>query len=213
MTRIIAGRFGGRRLAVPPSGTRPTSDRAREAIFSTLEALLGGLRGVAFLDLYAGSGAIGIEAWSRGAEPVVLVESAPRAVATLRSNLANLANLAELGNLRADLLANPTNDDSPGGEPPVIVAAKVETAVAELSPSGFDVVFADPPYGLPANALCAVLRSLAERGLLKPDAVIAVERASRDTWAWPPGIVAVRERRYGDATISYGRALATQTDH
>lgn len=192
MTRIIAGRFGGRRLAVPPSGTRPTSDRAREGIFSTLGSLLagpggrGGFTGLRMLDLYAGSGAIGLEAWSRGAAHVVLVDAAPRAVGVARANIAALEPHAE-----------------PGTDA-VVVAAKVASAVGELPPSGFDVVFADPPYDLPGHDLVDVLVQLGERDLLAEGAIVAVERAARDPWGWPEGFEAVRERRYGDAQVWYG---------
>lgn len=192
MTRIIAGRFGGRRLTVPPSGTRPTSDRTREGLFSTLGSLLqaadrsGGFEGLRVLDLYAGSGAVGLEAWSRGAAHVVLVEAAPRAVAVARANVAAL------------------KPHSADGSTAVVVAAKVASAVAQLSSSGFDVVFADPPYDLPVNELSVALSTLIERDLLAMGAIIAVERATREQWQWPHGIEALRERRYGDAQVWYG---------
>ena len=206
MTRIIAGRFGGRRIAVPPSGTRPTSDRTREGLFSTLGSLLqcsggaygsggsgrpDGFEGIGVLDLYAGSGAVGIEAWSRGASRVVLVEAAPRAVEVLRANLASLRPVA----------GTATDADSAVA----VIAAKVETAVREISAeSAFDLVFADPPYALPASELATVIETVRDRGLLASGAIIAVERASRESWNWPEGIEALRERRYGDAQVWYG---------
>lgn len=192
MTRIIAGRFGGRRLAVPPSGTRPTSDRTREGVFSTLGSLLAdvegraGFEGLRVLDLYAGSGAVGLEAWSRGATQVVLVEAAPRAVAVARANIAALQPHAAEGSSA------------------VVVASKVASAVRELSSSGFELVFADPPYELPAGELSAALSVLIDRDLLTPGAIVAVERATREQWQWPQGIEALRERRYGDAQVWYG---------
>jgi 16S rRNA (guanine966-N2)-methyltransferase len=195
MTRIIAGRFGGRRLAVPAAGTRPTSDRAREGVFSTATALLGRFDGVRVLDLYAGSGAVGLEAWSRGAARVVLVESAPRALDVLRSNIA-LLSVDD---------AQPTDAAKSAVQ---VMSARVEIAVARLAPSDFDFVFADPPYDLASSGLSAVIETARDRRLLATDAVIAVERASRDHWRWPDGIERVRERRYGDATIWYGRAAA-----
>jgi 16S rRNA (guanine966-N2)-methyltransferase len=89
MTRVIAGAAGGRRLAVPPgTGTRPTSDRAKEGLFSTWESLRGTLEGARVLDLYAGSGAVGLEALSRGAAHVLLAEADPRAARTVRENAA-----------------------------------------------------------------------------------------------------------------------------
>ncbi len=187
MTRVVGGRAGGRRLAVPPSGTRPTSDMAREGVFSTLTSLLGDLDGVAFLDLYAGSGAVGIEAWSRGAT-VTVVESAAKALATIR------ANVAELGAARGV----------------TVVPGKAEALVHDLASSKFDVVFADPPYELAAAKLREVLEAL--RPALTPEAVLVVERASREPWSWPSWVGAIRERRYGDATIWYGRVGAAAKD-
>lgn len=187
MPRIVAGRLGGRRLAVPASGTRPTSDMAREGLFSTLTSLLGGFDGVRFLDLYAGSGAVGLEAWSRGAARVVFVESSRRALLALRQNVA----------------------DAPGAEPGslTIVAGKAESTGREAAASGFDVVFADPPYEVASGTLADVLDGLRQRGLIEPGTVVAVERASRDAWEWPEHVEALRARRYGDATIWYGRAI------
>lgn len=183
MTRIIAGAAGGRRLAVPPgAGTRPTSDRAREGLFSTLEALRGPLAGARLLDLYAGSGALGFEALSRGAAAVTLVEAHPRALAALR------ANAAALG--------------LPGA---TVVADRVERWVAGAASTAYDVVLADPPYPLDAGELAAVLSTLATRGLVTAAGLVAVERGSRDAFGWPPGWSALRARRYGAATLWYGR--------
>ncbi|MDQ1484582.1 MAG: rRNA (guanine966-N2)-methyltransferase [Actinomycetota bacterium] len=189
MPRIVAGQVGGRRLAVPPSGTRPTSDRAREALFSSLESQLGGLAGRQVLDLYAGSGAVGLEAWSRGAALVVLVESASAALKVLRANVASLraAPHASAGKIE-------------------VVGAKVERAVTELSASGFDVVFADPPYDLPAAQLRGALATLATRETLRHGAVVVVERASRERWTWPAGYRALHDRKYGDSTLHYAAA-------
>jgi 16S rRNA (guanine966-N2)-methyltransferase len=187
MTRIVAGQAGGRRLAVPPSGTRPTSDRVREALFSSLESAVGGLTGKHVLDLYAGSGAVGLEAWSRGAAKVVLVESAAVAVKVLRANAASL---------RGDSTGHLTGKIQ-------IVAAKAEKAAAELPASGFDVVFADPPYDLPTVQVAGVLATLAQRSVPKPGATIVVERATRDAWRWPLGYEALHDRKYGDATLYY----------
>jgi 16S rRNA (guanine966-N2)-methyltransferase len=191
MTRIIAGAARGRRLAVPPGQvTRPTSDRAREGLFSTLEALLGSLAGRRFADLYAGSGAVGLEALSRGAAAALLVESDARAARTVRANV-------EATGL-------------PGAQ---LVTTKVERLVPEGPPRGpYDVVFLDPPYDLPAERLADVLAALIGKGWLATDAVTVVERASRDApWQWPAGIVPERERRYGEATLWYGRAAIPPT--
>ena len=199
MTRIVAGRFGGRRLTVPAAGTRPTSDRAREGIFSTLDSILGGFEGVRFLDLYAGSGAVGVEAWSRGAARVVLVESAPRAVDVARANVAALSAAAG----PAEGAGRP--DAGPAGEV-AVVAATVESAARGLPASGFDVVFADPPYDLPSAALASVIETLLGRGVIVEGSIVVVERAARDPWAWPAGVTPLRDRRYGDAVVWYGRA-------
>lgn len=185
MTRIVGGTAGGRRLAVPAGrDTRPTSDRAREALFSALEARTGGLTGTRALDLYAGSGAVGLEALSRGAVRAVLVESDPKAVRVLQQNVATLG--------------------LPGAQ---VIARPVAAVLAEPAPESFDVVFADPPYALPAAELTAVLSGAIERGWIAPGAVVVVERATRDAaWTWPVGLSADRDRRYGEATLWYARA-------
>ncbi|HEX3900951.1 MAG TPA: 16S rRNA (guanine(966)-N(2))-methyltransferase RsmD [Mycobacteriales bacterium] len=181
MTRLIAGTAGGRRLAAPAGrGTRPTSDRVREGLFSSLESLSGGLAGVAFLDLYAGSGAVGLEAASRGAAPVTLVEREAAAVKVIRGNV---------------LAVEASRID--------VVAQSVERYLAG-TPRAYGVVFLDPPYADPVDA---VLVGLATGGWLAEDAVVCVERATRDAAVtWPEGLVALRSRRYGDTTLWYGRA-------
>ena len=185
MTRIVAGAARGRRLSVPPGrGTRPTSDRAREGLFSALESLVGAFAGLRVLDLYAGSGAVGLEAASRGAAAVTLVESDRRAADTARANSEAVAP----GRAR-------------------VVAAPVARWLATAAEAPYDVVFLDPPYELPDRDVGEVLAGLADRGLLAPDAVVVVERPTRGTEpAWPPGVEALRSRRYGEATLWYGRA-------
>ena len=184
MPRVIAGAARGRRLGVPPGqGTRPTSDRAREALFSTLESLITAWAGRRMLDLYAGSGAVGLEALSRGAAHAQLVEADGRAARTISDNVAALG------------LA--------GAE---VRHGRVERLVADGLPGqAYDVVFADPPYDLDDASLAAVLADL--RPALADGAVVAVERATRGAgWAWPAGFEALRSRRYGEATLWYGRA-------
>jgi len=187
MTRIIAGLAGGRRLSVPAGrSTRPTSDRAREGLFATVTALRGGLDGAAVLDLYAGSGAVGLESLSRGAADVLLVESDPRAVQVIRENIAALGLPgARLAADRAErVLAR-----GPGSSPPR------------------DVVFADPPYAVGDAELGRVLDGLLRLGWLAAGALVAVERATRSgELAWPPGYRSDRCRRYGEATLWYGLA-------
>ena len=183
MTRIVAGAHGGRRLVTPPGrDTRPTSDRVREALFSTLDALTR-LPGARFLDLYAGSGAVGLEAASRGAGHVLLAEASPAAAKAARLNIAALGVPVELAVTRVERLVN---------EPP--------------AGGQYDVVFADPPYSLADADLARLLRDLVEQGWLAPDAVVVVERSSRSPEpAWPAGVTSARARRYGETTLWYGR--------
>jgi 16S rRNA (guanine966-N2)-methyltransferase len=186
VTRVIAGSARGRRLQVPPGeGTRPTSDRAREALFSTLESLVGAWAGRRVLDLYAGSGAVGLEALSRGAAHALLVEADARAVRTVAANVATLG--------------------LPGAE---VRHGRVERmAAGGVPPPAYDVVFADPPYDLPDDDLRTVLADL--RAALVDGAVVAVERSTRGgPWTWPAGFEPVRSRRYGEATLWYGRATS-----
>jgi 16S rRNA (guanine966-N2)-methyltransferase len=183
VTRIIAGAAGGRRLVVPRSGVRPTGDRAREGLFNSLGTLVD-LEGAAVLDLYAGSGALGLEALSRGAATVVFVESSPEVLPVLR------ANLAAVG--------------LPGGR---VVAGSVPAVVAGPAPTAFDAVLADPPYAAPVSEVLSVLGSLHEGGWLAPGAVVVVERSSREEpFPWPTPLTGLRDRRYGEAVLRYGRS-------
>ena len=182
MTRIIAGVAGGRRILVPPKGTRPTSDRVREALFSALDAGPG-LDGAAVLDLCAGSGALGLEALSRGAASVVFVESSPGVLPVLRENLAAVG--------------------LPGGR---VVAGPVSTVLGGPPPARFDLVLADPPYATPDHEVVGVLVRLSEGSWLSPGAVVVVERSSRDRpFDWPTPFAGLRDRRYGEAVLRYGR--------
>jgi 16S rRNA (guanine966-N2)-methyltransferase len=186
VTRIVGGVAGGRRIAVPAgSGTRPTADRVREALFSSLESEFGSLDGLAVLDLYAGSGAIGLEALSRGAATVVLVESDRRAAEVIAANL----KVVDLPG--AKLLTRPVEKVTASDAPPEFVMA-------------FDLVFADPPYKLETAELQDVLTDLAARGWLADDAVVVVERGKREPWEWPEGFAALRDRKYGEARLWYG---------
>ncbi|GGT29872.1 DNA methylase [Streptomyces chromofuscus] len=193
MTRVIAGAAGGRRLAVPPgTGTRPTSDRAREALFSTWQSLLGGpLAGERVLDLYAGSGAVGLEALSRGAAHTLLVEADSRAARTIRDNVKNIG--------------------LPGAE---VRSGKAEQIV-RTSPSGepYDIVFLDPPYAVTDHDLREILLTLRTEGWLAEEALVTVERSTRGgEFRWPEGFEALRTRRYGEGTFWYGRAASTCED-
>jgi len=189
MTRVIAGRAGGRRLAVPPgNGTRPTSDRAREGLFSTWQSLLGGpLDGERVLDLYAGSGAVGLEALSRGAGHTLLVEADARAARTVR------ANVKALG--------------LPGAE---VKAGRAELIIQSPPPEQpYGLVFLDPPYAVTDDDLREILITLRVQGWLAEEALVTVERSTRGgEFRWPDGFEAVRARRYGEGTFWYGRAAS-----
>jgi 16S rRNA (guanine(966)-N(2))-methyltransferase RsmD len=182
VTRIVAGQHGGRRIAVPDGrDTRPTTDRVREALFGSL----GDLTGVRFLDLYAGSGAIGLEAASRGAVHVLLVESAARAARTARENIALLGLSATV-----QLTTNPVETRLPGGPPA----------------DPYDIVYADPPYPTAEAEITAMLDGLVRYGWLAPDATVIVERSTRSPEpAWVEGVTSQRSRRYGETTLWYGR--------
>ncbi len=183
MTRIIAGSGRGRRLAVPAGrDVRPTSDRVREALFSAVESQLGSLSGRRVMDLYAGSGALGLEALSRGAGYVLLVESDARAVKAIRTNIASV----ELA----------------GAE---VAHASVEWTLRDLPAQPFDLVLADPPYSMAEGGLTAALSGLC-RGWLAPEALVVVERPGRATpLVWPGCLTGTRHRRYGETMLWYGR--------
>ncbi|WP_280416392.1 16S rRNA (guanine(966)-N(2))-methyltransferase RsmD [Nocardia carnea] len=178
MTRIVAGTAGGRRLRVPPAGTRPTSDRVREALFSSIEARMD-LDGVRVLDLYAGSGALGLEALSRGAGAALLVESDRRAAAVLR------ANISDLGLTAAQ-----------------VRVGAVAQVLTQAGAGDFDLVFADPPYDLPTAAVEADIGALAAHGWLAEDALLLVERSIRSAeMTWPAGFARRAPKRYGETRI------------
>lgn len=191
MTRVIAGAARGRRLAVPPAGTRPTSDRVREAVLSAVQSRLGALGGLHVLDLYAGSGAVGLETLSRGAEHVLLVERDRRALEVLRANV-GVVGLPGAVALGGDVVA------LTGHAPPASAAPP------------YDLVFLDPPYDRPDAEVVAVLAGLADHGWLADGALVLVERARRgDALRWPEGYEPDRDRTYGEtvvrAALWYGR--------
>lgn len=191
MTRVIAGVAGGRRLAVPPGqSTRPTSDRAREGLFGTVLSELGTLGGKRVLDLYAGSGAVGLEALSRGAQSVLLVESDARAAGVIKANIEALGLSGArvvTGRVERFLSGPPRGgpDDPPRG--------------------AYDLVFADPPYAVTVAEMTRVLTLLTGTGWLADGALAVVERATRSgALDWPPGYTPGKSRRYGEATFWYG---------
>lgn len=207
MTRIIAGRAGGRRLQTPKGDqTRPTSDRVREALFSAIESwalrygrsslatysgTTGSLHDLRFLDLYAGSGAIGLEAWSRGAAAVTLVESDRRTADLVR------ANARSVGCDVAD-----------------VVARSVATVLAEAARSSYDIVFSDPPYPLAEDDLARDLALLVEHGWLADGALVIVERSRRSPEpTWPAGLEPLagkrRLKKYGETHLWLAEATPT----
>ena len=181
--RIIAGRHRGRRIAVPAGlAVRPTSDRAREALFGILEHADPPLRGCRFLDLFAGSGAAALEAVSRGAAAALCVDQAGVAVETIRANIAALGEGERVGVLRADVNR------------------------LGRAPGPFDLVFLDPPYGsgFAASALAAATAG----GWLAPGVLAVVETAARDRFVPPAGWDVEDDRRYGAARFLFLRQAA-----
>lgn len=177
MTRIVAGSLGGRGLAVPPAGTRPTSERVREALFSRLEHL-GAVDGARVLDGYAGSGALGLEAASRGATAVTLVEFGRVAADVCRRNVADLG-------LRDRVQ---------------VVKDKVETFVARPVTAPWDLVLLDPPYDVPVETVEQILIALVPA--LSDDAVIVVERSARGSApTWPEGLGDLGTKTYGETVV------------
>ena len=181
MSRQRPGTAGGRRLQTPPgSSTRPTSDRVREALFSRLEHR-GLIEGASVLVLYAGSGALGLEAASRGAAQVLLVESHKAAAKVIRANAVVI------------------------GHPGVrVLADTVERALAAGPPTGlrFDLVLVDPPYDVTEDALAAVLAALVQHQWLAREAFVVVERSSRSPQpTWPDGLELSGEKRYGETAM------------
>lgn len=186
MTRIIAGTARGRRLEVPSRGTRPTSDRIREALFSSLDSSVregGGWVDVVVLDLYAGTGALGLEALSRGAQRAYLVESGREAIRALRANIAAV-----------------------GSDAAVVIPRKVGSVIGDPPGPAATLVLADPPYEVSADRLAGELDRLVTLGWIGAGAEIVVERPTRDRNRPLPAAWEVhRERAYGDTTLWYGR--------
>jgi 16S rRNA (guanine966-N2)-methyltransferase len=182
VTRIVAGAARGRRLEVPAAGTRPTSDRAREGLFNTLAGLLE-FDGLVVLDLYAGSGAVGLEALSRGAAHVRLVESDRGAAATIAKNIAAL-----------------------GLSGAALTPSSVESFLAGDRAQIFGLVFADPPYALAELDVASLLATIADRDVLEPGGIVVLERSVRSPEPrWPNVIEPLKQKRYGEGVLWYGR--------
>lgn len=184
MTRIIGGVAGGRRIAVPPRGTRPTTDRVRESLFNIVTSRRD-LTGLAVLDLYAGSGALGLEALSRGAASALFVESDQRTAAVLARNVEALG-------LTGATLRRGT------------VAAVL--AAGTVSP--VDLVLADPPYDVEAGEVDAMLAALTAHGWVREETIAVVERAAAGAaLTWPAGWSPWPPRVYGDTRLELAEWL------
>ena len=178
LTRIVAGEARGRRLAVPPRGTRPTTDRVREALFNVL-AVRRDYDGLRVLDLYAGSGALGLEALSRGAASVLFVDSDRRAAEVIGRNI--------------------TAVGLPGA---TVRRGAVATVLLAGAPSPMDLVLADPPYEVPAAEVEQILVDLCRNGWVDAGSIVVVERAvSSPPLNWPDGWIGWPSRRYGDTRL------------
>jgi 16S rRNA (guanine966-N2)-methyltransferase len=202
MTRIVGGLWRGRRLITPDGRTtRPTSGKVRAALASSLTAT-GGLEGARVLDLYAGSGALGLELVSRGASSAVFVERDRAALQALR------ANVETLGAATASIGRPPkTAGVRPITVPTLIVVPGDVAAFVSRSGGGpFDIVVADPPYDIGDDALLEVFADLHRAGVLAPHADLVVERSARaGEPRWPDPLEGVRTRKYGDTLLCYGR--------
>ena len=184
--RIIAGMAKGRSLNSPIGNTRPTSDRAREALFSTLEYELGSLNDKYFLDLYAGSGAVSAEALSRGAALTHTVENEESAINVARSNLTIFENIVGSGTYQ-------------------VFNSSVARFLKTNINIQYDAIFIDPPYEFANNLVTIDLEALIQNNLLKPESIIAVERDSKSkAFNWPTGLTELKVRKYGHAVIYYG---------
>lgn len=184
VTRIIAGTYGGRRITAPTgASTRPTTDRVREAVFSRLDHL-GVIEDASVVDLYAGSGALGLEAVSRGARRAVLVESAAAAARVVQRNVRELGAAAE------------------------VVTADVSAYLRRMSDTGirFDVAFLDPPYDVDDATLAGVLQLLGP--LLTPEAVVMVERSARSPEpSWPAGMERFAGKKHGETAVWFAEPV------
>ena len=188
--RIIAGLAKGRTLATVVGATRPTSDRAREGLFSSLLSEFGDFTALNVLDLFAGSGAIGLEALSRGAGLVHAVEKSEAACKTITKNAALVSSAKTHSNILGEFH---------------LFAMSAEKFLAIPAPAKYDIVYIDPPYDFPDVDLYKCLVQLRAGEFLNVDAVIGVERANRTGFIkWPSGYESIRERNYGQAVIYYG---------
>jgi len=184
--RIIAGVAKGRTLGTVAGATRPTSDRAREGLFSSLTSQFGDFLGLNVLDLFAGSGAIGLEALSRGASIVHAIERDPDAQKTIEHNYEAVKKNQPVGKFH-------------------MYAMSAQRFLSDAPKERYHIVYIDPPFDFTDREVEELLGKLHSGEFLKSDALIAVERTAKgSTFSWPVGFVAARERKYGAATIYYG---------
>ena len=183
--RIIAGVAKGRILGAVAGATRPTSDRAREGLFSSLASEFGTFEGLHVLDLFGGSGAIGLESLSRGATSVHIVEKDDEAQKTIETNLEIVKK------------SNPSGAFH-------LYGMSAERFLKDAPKDKYHLVYIDPPYDFSNQAVEDVLSALHDYEFLSSDAFIAVERTTRGAqFIWPDAFVPARERKYGQATIYY----------
>jgi 16S rRNA (guanine966-N2)-methyltransferase len=184
--RIIAGVGKGRKLFSPPSITRPTSDRAREGLFSSLISTFGTLDGLHFLDLFAGSGAVGVEALSRGAGLVESIENNSESAQVCEKNFELLLNQPNLGKFK-------------------VHQTTTFEYINHLANKQFDIIFLDPPYDVTNIEIEKILKKILSNNLLGKFGVIAIERDAKGAaFTWPNGLQEVKVRSYGQGAIHYG---------
>jgi 16S rRNA (guanine966-N2)-methyltransferase len=184
--RIIAGIGKGRKLFSPPSITRPTSDRAREGLFSSLISTFSTLEGLHFLDLFAGSGAVGVEALSRGVALVEAVESNSVSAAVCEQNFALLANLPEIGKFK-------------------VYPKTAFEFLNHTATKPYEIIFMDPPYEVANSEIEKILKKILTLNLLNKFGVVAIERDGKaKSFTWPDGFVESKVRSYGAGSIHYG---------
>jgi 16S rRNA (guanine966-N2)-methyltransferase len=184
--RVIAGIGKGRKLFSPPSITRPTSDRAREGLFSSLISTFGTLEGLHFLDLFAGSAAVGVEALSRGAALVEAVESNSVSADVCDENFALLSSLTGIGKFKVH---NKT----------------VFEFLNHTASNPYEIIYIDPPYEVANSEIEKILKKIISLNLLSKFGVIAIERDGKvKAFTWPPSLTELKVRSYGAGSIHYG---------
>jgi len=184
--RIIAGIGKGRKLFSPPSITRPTSDRAREGLFSSLISTFGTLEGLHFLDLFAGSAAVGVEALSRGAALVEAVESNSVSADVCEENFALLSSLTGVGKFKVHNIT-------------------VFEFLNHTASKPYEIIYIDPPYEVANSEIEKILKKIISLNLLSKFGVIAIERDGKvKAFTWPPSLTELKVRSYGAGSIHYG---------